>query len=285
MRGLRYTPAKNGETRINRSGDVEFVTFPAFDGHGVLAAFSSKAGGVSEGVFAEMNLGRMEEDDIEKVKENYRIFGKAVGFKGENVVVSAQEHLTNVKVATSADCGKGCFVPADYDSIDAFVTNERGVPIAVLTADCVPVYVLDPVNNAIGLAHAGWPGTCNRIAARTVEALVANYGSKPEDLIVVLGPSICGECFEEIENFYSEFSKVWTEDELKQIFTFKETADGTKPFLDARKANVLALTVAGVKEENIHISDICTACNPDNFFSHKAHDWQRGSQAAVMMLK
>ncbi len=275
---------------IRRSGDVEFITFPAFEGRPELVqAFSTRIGGVSEGMFSSMNLGRMQMDDPEKVRENFRRFCGAIGISADNIVMSEQQHTTNIRIATAADRGKGLWRERDYEAIDGLITNEKNVALCLSFADCVPVYMYDPVNHAIALVHSGWKGTVGHISAKAAAKMFEQYGSRAEDLIAVIGPSICRDCYEVSEDLYEAFSETFTPDEVAQIFSDELDENGVKVpgkyLLDLWLAVRITLRGAGLKEENIHTTDICTCCNSENLFSHRASHGQRGNLAAVMMLR
>ncbi|MDE2027845.1 MAG: peptidoglycan editing factor PgeF [Candidatus Omnitrophica bacterium] len=153
---------------------------------------------------------------------------------------------------------------------DAFITKEKNLPIAIRTADCVPVFILDPVRHAVGLAHAGWKGTAKSIAAKTVQRMEARYGSQPSDLKISLGPCIRQCCYQVGKEFYEHFS------------AHLHRRDGYI-YADMIGANRDQLLQAGVRQENIFDSGICTCCNT-TYFSFRREGAKAGRMISLMML-
>lgn len=283
MAALKYTPFKTEETFINISGKVSYITFKAYEAYPeLLCVMSTREGGISTGQFSSMNLGRAELDGIENVKENFRLFAAAIKTDPGDIVISDQKHTDNIKIVHAEDRGKGLFKDKDYDSIDGFITNEKNIALCLLFADCVPVYLYDPVNKAIGLVHSGWKGTALNISDKAVRMMNENFTSRPEDIVAVIGPSICKSCYEVSSDLYEAFSKKFSSDELSAIFEVKKD---DKFLLDLWLANKIILKKAGLCEENIHTTDLCTSCNKDFLFSHRASDGKRGNLAALIELK
>ncbi|MCD8022117.1 MAG: polyphenol oxidase family protein, partial [Lachnospiraceae bacterium] len=170
------------QVRENRKNGVLYFTFPVYDEMPFLVhGFSSRLGGVSEGVLGEMNLSFTRGDVPERVETNFRRIAEAVGFPYENMVFSHQTHTVNVRQVTEKDIGKGYLKERDYQDGDGLVTNVPGVILTTFYADCVPLFFVDPVRRCIGLAHSGWRGTVNDIAGATVKKMSDLYGSDPED--------------------------------------------------------------------------------------------------------
>lgn len=178
---------------VVRRDALEYLTADALAGS--VHCFSTRFGGVSEGMLASLNLGTHRGDSPENVRENYEILGKAVGFLPEQTVFTKQQHTAIVAPATRADCGTGLLRERE-DVCDALVTNEPGAALVCFAADCTPVLLYDPVARAVGAAHSGWRGTAQGIAARTVEQMQRLYGCKPENIRAAIGPSIGQCCFE-----------------------------------------------------------------------------------------
>lgn len=304
-----YTPKKNNETVLWRKEKVKYISFEALDRYEdkLVNAFSTRKGGFSKGIYKSMNLGLNNDDKGENVFFNYRAFANAIGINYNNIVISRQEHTTNIRIATEEDRGKGLVKPRDYDAVDGFITNVPGVALCLLFADCVPVYLYDPENEAIGLVHSGWKGTVGQISAKALEMMKEEYGTAPEKVIACIGPSICQGCYEVSEDLYEAFSKEYEEAELNEIFApgreevvpadeeereSVQDEEANKPVktikhyqLDLWKAIRITLQRAGVQPENIHVTDICTNHNPDLLFSHRFTNGKRGNLAAVLMLK
>lgn len=268
-------------TSIKFGNGIPYISFNALEQTGmVVNAFSTRQGGVSVGCLESMNLGFNRGDLDENVLKNHKIFAKAVGFPYENIVTTNQTHTTNVRVVTKEDCGKGIAKDRDYSDVDGLITNIPGIVLATYYADCVPLYILDPVNKAIGLSHSGWKGTVNRIGENTLKLMNENYGTNPKDVICCIGPSICQDCYEISEDvaneFINEFGKnnkiLYNKGHGKYQLNLWESVK--QVFLDA-----------GVEYDNIYTTDICTCCNKDELFSHRGHHGKRGNLAAFLMLK
>ncbi|WP_448903087.1 peptidoglycan editing factor PgeF [Eubacterium sp.] len=268
-------------TSIKFGNGIPYISFNALEQTGmVVNAFSTRQGGVSVGCLESMNLGFNRGDLDENVLKNHKIFAKAVGFPYENIVTTNQTHTTNVRVVTKEDCGKGITKDRDYSDVDGLITNVPGIALATYYADCVPLYILDPVNKAIGLSHSGWKGTVNRIGENTLKLMNENYGTNPKDVICCIGPSICQDCYEISEDvaneFINEFGKnnkiLYNKGNGKYQLNLWESVK--QVFLDA-----------GVEYDNIYTTDICTCCNKDELFSHRGHHGKRGNLAAFLMLK
>ena len=123
-----------------------------------------------------------------------------MGVAVEDMVLSKQTHTTNVRVVTEEDKGKGVIRERDYTDVDGMITNVPGICLVTSYADCVPLYFVDPVKKAIGLSHSGWRGTVGKIGKNTVQLMQENFGSKPEDLLAAVGPSVCMDCYEVSED-------------------------------------------------------------------------------------
>ena len=267
-------------TNCKNIDSTPYLTFPALERLSfVKHGFSTRLGGISKGCFASMNLGFGRGDNDENVMENFRKICDSIGVSAEKLVFTDQTHTANVRLATAEDCGKGIVSKRDYCNIDGHITNEPGVPLVVFGADCVPLYFADPKRKAIGLAHAGWKGTCNKIGMVTVEKMKLTFGTKPEDLVAVVGPSIGAECYEIGAEVAEAFQSAFPKEQWKLFLK-----PGHKYHLDLWEANRQILLQTGIKEENIIISSLCTMCRQDLLFSHRAFGGNRGSMAAVLSL-
>lgn len=255
---------------------IPYFSFPLLEEtKQVEHAFTSRKGGVSEGMFSTMNLSFTRGDKTEHVLENYKHVVMLLNCSIEDIVCSDQTHTTNIRIVTKEDAGKGIVKSKDYTDIDGLLTNEEGICLATFYADCVPVYFVDPIKRVIGLAHSGWKGTANKIVASMVNKMKDVYGCNPSDIVVAIGPSICQDCYEvseEVANFFSP-------DVLK---SGKEKG---KFQLDLWKAVEETLLEALIKKEHIATTDICTCCNPELLFSHRASSGKRGNLGAFLKLK
>lgn len=267
---------------VKESEGVPFLAFPAleeipFIRHG----FSTRLGGVSEGKFSTMNLTFTRGDNPDHVMENYRRIGNAIQVDLAQMVLSYQTHTTNVRMVTKEDAGKGIVRERDYQDTDGLITNVPGLVLVTFYADCVPLYLVDPVNRAIGLSHSGWRGTVNRMGQVTIAAMNREYGTRPEDLIACIGPSICQDCFEVGEEVVDAFRNTF---DCRYWDELSYQKDNGKYQLDLWRANAIVLEEAGVKPDRIHMTDICTHCNPDLLFSHRTTGNERGNLAAFLAL-
>lgn len=272
------------ETLILReTNGVCYLAFPALEEtNGVIHAFSTRIGGVSEGVYASMNFSFSRGDRADAVRENYRRMAQVLGVDAEKMVLSHQTHTTHVRRVTSADAGKGIWRERDYQDVDGLITNVSGMTLVTFYADCVPLYLYDPEHHAIGLSHSGWRGTVHRMGEVTLREMKLAYGTRPESVIACIGPSICRDCFEVGAEVIEEFAKGFASCHHDALFAKK---DNGKYQLDLWKANQLVFLEAGVPEHQIHTTNICTKCNPDYLFSHRAMGDKRGNLAAFLTLR
>jgi len=238
--------------------------------------FTTRFGGVSEGPLSSMNLAIKLDETEENVIRNYRILGDSLGFDIQDLVLTRQTHSDIVRVVTHADCS-GCF-HRDYPECDALVTNDPGTALVVFTADCTPMLFHDPITGAVGAAHAGWRGTAAQIGAKTVEAMVREFGCDPKNIRAAIGPNI-GFCHFETDADVPE--AIWAAyGQDAEAFIRQK---GEKYYLDLKEINALSLKRVGVT--HIEISDECTMCSPDKFWSHRVTKGIRGSQGAIIVCK
>lgn len=284
MRQINWKKAEGrSEAELREQAGVPFFVFPSIEKTGaVVHGFSTRLGGVSEGIFSSMNVSFTRGDREEAVRENYRRLGAAMGFSCENLVCTDQTHTVNLRVVTEEDRGKGFVRPKDYTDIDGLVTDVPGLVLAAFYADCVPLYLVDPVRRCIGLSHAGWRGTVGKIGKKTVELMREQYGSRPEDLVAAIGPSICQSCYEVSKDVIEKFQEAFDERFWPELFYEK---DGEKYQLNLWRANELGFLEAGVRPERIAAAGVCTCCNPGLLFSHRASRGRRGNLGAFLMLK
>lgn len=269
-------------TKLNYSNGVPYISFKTLEQYQWLNhGFSTRYGGVSEGHLASMNLGMGRGDMEENVIKNHEIIADAIGFSAKDIVKGHQTHTTNIRIATKADCGKGLYFPQEYTDVDGLVTNEPGIVLATYYADCVPLYIVDTKNRAIGLSHSGWRGTVGKMGKVTIEVMHKTYGTEPKDVVVCIGPSICQKCYEISEDVAKEFMNAFP-DNICDILINKGNG---KYQLNLWKCNQLVFQEAGVDILNIHTTDICTCCNPDTLFTHRGHHGKRGNLAAFLSIK
>ena len=268
--------------KVLENGGVPFLTFPLLTESGLVRhGFSTRLGGVSQPPYDTMNLSFTRGDRTEDVKENYRRMAAALGISVERMVLTQQTHTVNVRKVTEADAGKGVIRERDYADVDGLITNVPGISLVAFGADCVTLFFLDPVHRAIGLSHSGWRGTVNRMGEVTLQAMAREYGTCPEDVLVCIGPSICRSCYEVGSEVAEEFLRAFGAEHQAELMDKKENG---KYQLDLWAANRRVLTEAGVKEERIQVTDICTFCNPQLLFSHRRTGEKRGNLGAFLCL-
>lgn len=267
----------------NKSGEITYLTFPLLEQTGMVRhLFTTRAGGVSKGIYSTMNLSYTRGDEKEAVDENYRRIAGVLGCEVSDMVCSDQTHTVNLRVVTRQDGGKGILIPRDYTDIDGLMTEEPGLVLATFYADCVPLYFVDTKRKAVALAHSGWRGTVARMGRCVVDQMREAYGTDPENLVAAVGPSICQACYEVSEDvaeaFLAEFRKPG---QKEQILTDQ---GGGKYRLDLWRANEIILQEAGIPADQIQVTDVCTCHNSAYLFSHRASQGKRGNLGAFLGL-
>lgn len=271
MNGFKEHRAING---------VMYFSIPKFDKTGVVKnCFTSRVGGVSTNQYNSLNLGLKTDDKEENIIENYRLICEGIDISINDLVCSDQIHKDNIKIVKEKDRGKGVIKDSDIVGIDALITNVKKVALVTVYADCVPIFLLDPKQKVIALAHAGWRGTVLKIANKVVRKMMEEFDTDPSDCLAAIGPSIGKCCYEVDQNVVDKFNKNFTNTDK---FVFSK--GNNKYMLDLWKANRIALEEIGILERNITISNMCTMCNKEILFSHRADDGLTGRMAAIMEL-
>lgn len=256
---------------------VPFLSYPMLEETGIVNhGFSTRLGGVSKGCWATMNISTTRGDDPEDVRENQRRIAGAIGVQPEDMTFTNQTHTTNVAVVKAGDKEKR------FQETDGMITDVPGICLVTFYADCVPLYFVDPVKKAIGLSHSGWRGTVGKIGKVTIELMQKTYGSDPEDIIAAIGPSICRDCYEVSGDVIQQFRENFDEAYWPELFYKKENG---KYQLDLWRANERIFTEAGIREDHIAVTNVCTHCNPDILFSHRTTGDKRGNVSAFLALK
>ena len=245
--------------------------------------FSTRYGGVSDGIYKSMNLSFSQGDDERRVLKNHGIMAKTMGVELADMVYSHQTHTTNVLRVTREHAGMGFTVTRNFNDVDGFVTDVPGLMLVTAYADCVPLYFADTRLHVIGLSHSGWRGTVNNMAQATVDKMSYEFGSRPCDIAAFIGPSICASCYEVGDDVARNFRDRYGA-ESEKILTKKEAASEDKYYLNLHAANRINMLNAGISPQNIHVTDICTCCNPELLFSHRASKGKRGGLCGYMMI-
>lgn len=262
---LRSLPALKGELTIITSPLISDIFI-----HG----FTTRTGGISYiPTLSSFNLfsSSKRRDPKVVVQENLRRLGSAAGFNVKKFYRIKTDHANDVWVMGRKE-------PESYDGI---TTNQRGVTIAALGADCIPIVFADPVKKACGVAHSGWKGTLLGVAMATVNAMIAEYGCSLEDIIVILGPSVGPCCFSLPRESAKAFHNLHPE--CVRLF------DSPNPYVDIRKATRILLEQGGILPQNIQDQEqdlnLCTSCHPDKFFSHVRDGLNFGTQIGFISIR
>lgn len=246
----------------------------------VAHGFTTRVGGVSSGVYGELNLGSSTGDSPENVRENYHIVCSRLGMDDKRLTLTKQTHSDIVINVTEEDSGKGVFLPNGADGVDGLITAAAELPIAVFTADCTPILLYDSVARAVGAVHSGWRGTLAEIGRAAVLKMSECFGSRAESITAAIGPSI-KKCHFEVspdvyESFFQKFGSLARDNSIEK---------SGKYYIDTDAINIKSLEAAGILRENIHVCPRCTFCESGHFFSHRASGGKTGRMCALIMLK
>ena len=253
---------------------------------GIHLAIATRFGGVSEGMYSSLNFSVSQGDDPVKVRENFKRFGNAIGLPAEQMVLSQQTHTTNLRYCTGEDGGKGILRERGYTDIDGLYTDQPGVGLVISFADCVPVFLADPVKRVIAAVHSGWRGTVGRIGTKMVRIMNDRYGCNPQNIQALIGPSICRDCYEVDEPVITRFKDEYSPEQWPLLFEQSEEQIRTGHCqLDLWQAARLNLLEAGVDDQHITVTNLCTCCNPDLIFSHRATGGRRGVTVGVIFMQ
>lgn len=239
---------------------------------GLVAGFTIRTGGTSNRPFESLNMGLHVGDDAGHVVANRRKLAEELEIPFDVWTCADQVHGNQVCQVIAGGAGKENLDDV-IQATDGLFTTKKNVLLTSFYADCVPLFFLDPVSKAIGLAHAGWKGTVQRIAEEMVRSLTQSCSSKPEDLQVALGPSIGGCCYEVDERILTHVRtsvKGWEK-------AVKPAEKEDRWMLDLRRLNELILLEAGVKPGHMSTTDWCTSCRTDLFFSHRKEAGSNGT--------
>ncbi len=257
--------------------------------------YSTKHGGVSEGFFASMNLSLATGDEPAKIKENFRLWCGGLGVDPSALVMVGQTHTTNVIRVDERNRGEGLARERIHD-VDGMITDRPGVALVTSHADCVPLYFYDPVHKVIGLAHAGWRGTVDGMAAVMIRRLAEEFGSAPADLYTRIGPCISQTFFECDRDVVDAVMAMplWGAQEgvpvpgydrcLPEEICYYDAVAG-KYHVSLARLDREVMLQAGVPADHIDMADTCTYAREDLYFSHRRQGMQRGGQAALLMMR
>ena len=262
---------------IKNNNNIWYGMFPALTQAGFVHACSCRLHGESNIVEGTLNLALHVGDDVEKVLCNRKAFAEAVGVDASRFTTCQQVHGSKVTLVTEKLVGSGAVNFADtIADTDALITNLPDVPLMLFYADCVPVLFADLESGAIGLAHAGWRGTVANIGVKTLAAMGEDFGTKPQNVLVGIGPSI-GACCYEVDDFVRDQAQGYEE--------FFASKCGGKYQLDLWGMNVNQLVQVGVPAENIMISGVCTNDNVELFCSYRAEQGKTGRMGVCLCAR
>ena len=248
---------------------------------GLIVGFSSKNGGVSKTPYSTMNLGLHVNDTLEAVQSNRQRMAELIHFPLSNWVGAEQTHGIHIEKIAKKDIGKGSLVYEDsFKSTDGFLTEDKGVLLTMCYADCVPLYFLHEDSGIIGLAHAGWKGTVGGIATEMIRKFESE-GMDKKGIQVVIGPSICKNCYVVDERLITLVEKLLEEKDNKPYNQIEEQ----QYELDLKQLNYLLLLKAGINEENIKVTNFCTSCHSEHFFSHRRDKGMTGRMMSFIGWK
>lgn len=215
-------------------------------------------------------------DGMEDLKY-YDNLAKDFNITPDNMIRIPQTHTSNIFVANESDGGLGVTRMEPECGYDGIITNKKNLMLLTIESDCTPVYILDPINKAIGMVHSGWRGTVNKITENALRLMKKNYNTNFEDVIIHFGPSICMNCYEVGIELIDEFKKILKCDEVHKVFKpIPEKEE--KYFLDVTEAIRISLLAIGIKENNITRDKICTF--HDNIYD----SWRRDKDKTKQML-
>ena len=259
--------------------------FSAFPEDLIAHAVSTRFGGVSKPPFDSLNLALHVGDEAAYVIANRKKFIQSLGFKVSDIVTPNQVHGDKIFRVDENYRGCGCENYADsIPETDALITDTPHLPLMLCFADCVPIFFVDVENRAIGLAHGGWKGTLKKIAAKTLLKMNSEFGTRPENCLIGIAPSIGSCCYEVGDAVIDKCKETFP----KNFDELLINRDG-KIFLDLWRANVIQLLEVGAEEKNIDVAGECTCCQSSWYFSYRAAQKNKldrtGRIAALIALK
>jgi YfiH family protein len=264
-----------------RIGNITFLFSPNLSRHRELThAISTREGGVSSGNYNSLNLSFRVGDEQNKVIKNHQILSQTLGFDLSSLVTCQQIHQDAVARVDKSYFKKDCFLPNNsIPKTDALVTDVPGITLMTRYADCVPLLFYEPKAQAVAIAHAGWEGTLAGIGQKTVNVLVYDYHCQPQHILAAIGPSI-GPCCYQINSTMAEHALKklpWAQEYIRE-----SSDEGL--YFNLRQANKKQLKSAGIKDEQLYCTELCTSCKVDLFFSYRKEKRVTGRFGALIGL-
>lgn len=262
---------------FHQSGEVKYYTFESLNRPGLVHAVFTRRGGVSPEPWAALNVGALVGDDLQRVGENRKRAFDSVGRQINSMYDVWQVHGRRVVCAQAPR-------PIDQPHIkaDAILTDRPDVTLFMRFADCVPILLHDPQRGIIGIVHAGWQGTVIGVAAAAVQEMQSVYHSNPGDILAAIGPSVCPEHYEVGEEVVEQVRQAFGRNSSEVLSRGNGRLTPGKAYFDLWSANRLLLEHAGVSQ--IEISEICTACHPEDWYSHRAEMGKTGRFGVLIGL-
>jgi YfiH family protein len=262
---------------FHQSGEIRYFCFESFEKAGISHGAITRHGGVSPQPWSSLNVGGTVGDDAGRVSENRQRSFQALGRSFTSLFDVWQVHGKQVVCASAPRQPDNA-----HQKADAILTDRPEVTLFMRFADCVPIFLYDPVKKVVGLAHAGWLGTVQYTAAAAVQAMQACYGCRPPDILAGIGPSIGAHHYEVGPEVVSQVQVAFGADASAVLSTANGFAAEGKALLDLWAANRIVLERAGVS--HIEVAGVCTACCVDDWYSHRAERGQTGRFGALIAL-
>jgi polyphenol oxidase len=253
-------------------GSIKYFGFTSFENQGLYHAVFTRQGGVSPTPWKSLNFGASVGDDFKRVMQNRKNALTALNIKSESVYDTYQIHSNEIVLTDRP------LLPGEpHIKADAIVTNQPNVTLMMRFADCVPVFLFDPVHRVIGITHAGWVGTVNQIAGSTVLKMKQNFGTNPHDILAAIGPSIGPDHYSVGKDVIEKVQSSFGEGSNQLIIN-----NSGKAYFDLWRANQVVLNHIGV--DKIEVSAICTNCNLEDWFSHRGENGKTGRFGTIIGL-
>jgi len=274
----------NQDFELKELGQIKYFNCSELDNTNlVINAFTTRTGGVSMAPFDKLNLSYNVSDEENRVAENRKIILDALSIDYRTAVTAQQVHKDKISLVRKEDKGKGAFkYSKGIAQTDAFITDIPGIPLIMCYADCVPIFILDPVKKAIALIHSGRKGTELELTLKTLFKMKKIFKTNPRSCLAAIFPSIGPCCYNIKEE--NKIDDYWL-NEVKYNGEPISSQNKSGRSLDLRKANHGQLIKGGVEEKNIFVNEICTADHPELFFSYRRDKGITGRMAAIFMLK
>lgn len=260
---------------IIKCGEVSFLVDKCLLESGLKHGFTLRYGGVSEGEYDSLNVGLRRGDDPGNAIKNIYIAARALKLNEENLTLTYQTHTDNVVFLERNEVGLGITEKWDSDGVDAIVTDMEKVPLMCYSADCVPTLFYDGVRRMIGAVHGGWRGTAKNIVSKTVDIMVKN-GCDRGNIKAIIGPAIGGCCYEVSKDVGEVFDEDYSD--------FVKRRGDEKYMVDLKEITKAQLIRSGLSAENVIQSGVCTMCENDKFFSHRAQSGKSGLLGGFIQL-